>query len=51
MKIPAIEVIVGLHELLERFAERLCDCNGPGNRKPDPDTHAEHCEYRRTIDG
>lgn len=44
-------IILWWHRLLERFAEKLCDCRASGDRPADPDEHSTECPYRSTVNG
>lgn len=44
-----MQVILEWHRLLQRVADKLCNCRAQGNRPVDPDDHSNDCEYRITV--
>jgi len=42
-----MRVILEWHRLLQRVADKLCNCRVQGDRPVDPDD----CEYRTTVNG
>lgn len=46
-----IKLIVGLHGLLQTFADYLCDCRDHGNRNVDLESHDDHCTYKQVAQG